>query len=142
MVRRMLTIARPTVLLPQPDSPTKPSVSPCSSANVTPSTAFTSAVLRLRTPPTTGKLTRNWSISRIFTASPSSRVHQMAAHPMSRRYLDDGRLDLGASFEPLFAAGLEFASGGQIENARNIPGNCREPLPPVAIHGRNRGQQA
>src|SRR6202167_2083678 len=128
MVRRMLTIARPTVLLPQPDSPTRPSVSPCSSANVTPSTAFTSAVFRLRTPPTTGKLTRNWSISRIFmdskifTASPSSRVHQMAAHPMSGRYLDEGRLDLGATFEPLFAAGFEFASGGQIENAGNIPG--------------------
>ena len=38
-------MARPTVVFPQPDSPTRPSVSPRSSVNETPSTARTSAVL-------------------------------------------------------------------------------------------------
>src|SRR5258705_11822720 len=41
-------IARPVVLLPQPDSPTSPSVSPRSISNVTPSTAWTSPTWRWR----------------------------------------------------------------------------------------------
>ena len=45
-LRRM--IARPVVLLPQPDSPTSPSVSPRSISNVTPSTAWTSPTWRCR----------------------------------------------------------------------------------------------
>ena len=65
----MLTIARPTVLLPHPDSPTNPSVSPWLSSKLTPSTAFTSAILRAKTPPTTGKRTRRSWISRSFSIS-------------------------------------------------------------------------
>src|SRR6186997_1270061 len=41
-------IARPVVLLPQPDSPTRPRVSPRSISNVTPSTAWTSPTWRWR----------------------------------------------------------------------------------------------
>src|SRR6476646_7358180 len=41
-------IARPVVLLPQPDSPTSPRVSPRSISNVTPSTAWTSPTWRCR----------------------------------------------------------------------------------------------
>src|SRR6186997_424940 len=48
-LRRM--IARPVVLLPQPDSPTSPRVSPRSISNVTPSTACTSPTWRCRMMP-------------------------------------------------------------------------------------------
>src|SRR5438128_9433004 len=46
---------RPTVVFPDPDSPTRPSVSPRETANRTPATALTSATTRARTPRFTGK---------------------------------------------------------------------------------------
>ena len=47
---------RPSVVLPQPLSPTSPNVSPRLTSNVTPSTAFTSAILRWKMmPEVTGK---------------------------------------------------------------------------------------
>ena len=52
-----LTIARPSVVFPQPLSPTSPSVSPGSIAKLTPSTALTWAQTRLNNPCLTGKWT-------------------------------------------------------------------------------------
>ena len=46
---------RPTVVLPQPLSPTSPSVLPASIVNVTPSTAFTCPMVRLNRPALMGK---------------------------------------------------------------------------------------
>ena len=46
----MRRIASPVVDLPQPLSPTSPSVSPCRSAKLTPSTALTVAVWRRSRP--------------------------------------------------------------------------------------------
>ena len=52
--RRRNTL-RPVVDLPQPDSPTKPRVSPWNTSNETPSTAFTSPMCRLiNVPPRIG----------------------------------------------------------------------------------------
>ena len=48
-------IVRPMVVLPQPDSPTRPSVSPWRTVKLTPSTAFTQAVTFCNTPERTGK---------------------------------------------------------------------------------------
>ena len=48
-------IRRPTVDLPQPDSPTRHSVSPGAMLSVTPSTALTTATVRRSTPLSTGK---------------------------------------------------------------------------------------
>ena len=45
-----LRMVRPTVVLPQPDSPTRPSVSPAAIVNETSSTAFTIAFLDERKP--------------------------------------------------------------------------------------------
>src|SRR2546427_11350075 len=50
--RRM--IVRPSVDLPQPDSPTRPRVSPALISRSTPSTARTWATVRCRTPEATG----------------------------------------------------------------------------------------
>src|SRR3972149_552088 len=47
-MRRRTT--RPTVVLPHPDSPTRPSVSPRRTSNVTPSTALTQPTVRWRMP--------------------------------------------------------------------------------------------
>src|SRR5438045_555508 len=48
-------IVRPVVDLPQPDSPTRPSVSPGCMSNVTSSTACTRATSREKSPPRMGK---------------------------------------------------------------------------------------
>ena len=48
-------IVRPSVDLPQPDSPTTPSVSPSSTVRLTPSTALTSPLRRASSPSSTGK---------------------------------------------------------------------------------------
>src|SRR5437764_3900700 len=62
--RRMV---RPTVVLPQPDSPTRPRVSPGLMAKLTSSTACTQATTRCSKPPRTGKyLTRFLTSTRLW----------------------------------------------------------------------------
>src|SRR3712207_7365833 len=50
-----LTRVRPVVVLPQPDSPTRPRVSPAESVKLTPSTAYTVPTCLRVTPPRIGK---------------------------------------------------------------------------------------
>src|SRR5579859_3969116 len=59
-------IVRPTVVLPQPLSPTSPSVSPCLMVKLTFSTACTQATVRCSRPPRTGKY-----LTRFFTSTRS-----------------------------------------------------------------------
>src|SRR5215210_755515 len=57
---------RPSVVLPQPDSPTRPRVSPRRTKKLTSSTALTQATVRCRRPPFTGKyLTRRSTSSSV-----------------------------------------------------------------------------
>ncbi len=49
------SISRPTVVLPEPDSPTRPSVSPWRISKLTPDTACTLATTLFRIPPRMGK---------------------------------------------------------------------------------------
>ena len=58
----------PTVDLPQPDSPTRPSVSPAPMAKLTPSTALTTPPRRCSSPPRTGKCLTRPSTSRLAGA--------------------------------------------------------------------------
>src|SRR6187431_934965 len=114
----MFTIARPTVVLPLPDSPTRPSVSPWSSVKDTPSTARTSPVLRSSTPPNIGNLTFRFFTSRmggIFFVRDSV---QMASDEVTRRPLDQGGLDVRTGFESIGASRGELAACRQIENVR------------------------
>ena len=62
--------ARPVVDLPQPLSPTRPRVSPFSTAKLTPSTAYTVPVWRLRTPDLIGKCFLRSRTSRRLTTPP------------------------------------------------------------------------
>ena len=64
----------PMVDLPQPDSPTSPSVSPLAIAKLTPSTAFTSPTRRCSSPPWIGKCFTRLSTSR------TGRAHAAAPH--------------------------------------------------------------
>src|SRR5262249_46795311 len=58
-----LTISRAVVDLPQPDSPTMPSVSPRLTVRLTPSTACTTPFVREKTPCLTGKYFVRFSTS-------------------------------------------------------------------------------
>src|SRR5262245_2482625 len=65
------------VVLPQPDSPIRPSVSPAAMEKLTPSTAFTQPVLRLRIAPVpTGKYLRKLSSS-----SSGAVMHHRCSEP-------------------------------------------------------------
>ena len=64
--------SRPVVVLPQPDSPTRDSVSPLRTAKSRPSTACTAPALRRNRPLRTGKYLRNpvtWSRSSVIVSS-------------------------------------------------------------------------
>ena len=66
---------RPVVVLPQPDSPTRPSVSPRRIEKLTPSTALTTAGLPPRRPPP--------PIGKCLTRSRTSRIVSLTLDPLS-----------------------------------------------------------
>src|SRR5687768_7970645 len=125
MARRMLIIARPTVVLPLPDSPTRPSVSPLFTVNDTPLTACTSPCLRRSRPPKTGNLTCRFLTSRIggMPASLKRRRREggfvgdsveMAPDKVAGSPLYECGLDVGAGLEAIGAAGRELAAFRQV----------------------------
>src|SRR5436190_12476350 len=134
-------MARPTVVLPLPDSPTRPSVSPCSRVNDTPATACTSLFLRSSTPPNTGNLTSRFLTSRMVGMFVGDSV-QVAAHEMSGRALDEPRLDIGARLESIGAARGEFAAGRQIENVGHRAGDGGHALRLIAVDAGQPSDQA
>src|SRR4051794_9421992 len=89
-------IVRPNVVLPQPDSPTSPSVSPRRIWTLTPSTAWTWPIVRRRKPPRIGKyflrfVTSTRTSSPDVARRPSSRdgVASAATCPPPGRSTDD-----------------------------------------------------
>ena len=80
-----LSTARPTVDLPQPDSPTRPSVSPCATEKLTPSTARTSPALRPKTPLRIGKCFTRSRTSRLGRAAPAAGLAPLMAPPSPPR---------------------------------------------------------
>ena len=73
-----LMIVRPSVVFPQPDSPTMPSVSPCRTLRSTPSTARTCPTVCLKTPALIGKCLTRPSTRRI--SSPFADAHGWRRH--------------------------------------------------------------
>ena len=85
------TSVRPSVDLPQPDSPTSPSVSPSRTAKLTSSTACTRATSRCRTPFRIGKYFLTWRTSRsgpCVLTPPPPRRRRSSRHDASRLYVD------------------------------------------------------
>src|SRR5437867_6050701 len=126
MRRRM---QRPVVDLPQPDSPTRPSVSPALMSKETPSTAWTRATSRENRPPLMGKclirfLTRRRGSGMalvLFSVEPAgdsvARAH----------FFEDGVLVL-ADGHGVGATRLELAALGEVQEARHDAGDGLEPL--------------
>src|SRR5688572_17865130 len=137
----MLTMERPTVILPLPDSPTSPSVSPCPRTNETPSTAWTSPVLRSSKPPCTGNLTCRSLTSRIGGMFVGDSV-EVAANEVPGRPLHQGRLDVRARLEAIRASGRELATDGQIKDVGDRARDGCQPLGPLAVDSRQRSEQA
>src|SRR5438105_2641597 len=82
-MRRMM--ARPRVVLPQPLSPTSPTVSPAATVRLTSSTALTYARTRLNRPCFTGKWTLRFLTSSRFTRADQSGVIRVQGFLRSRQ---------------------------------------------------------
>ena len=147
------SMRRAVVLLPQPVSPTMPSVSPRRTSSETPSTAWTAPSPRPRTPRDSGKcLTR----SRISTRL-SGRAHRRAARPRrapprgacrraarataraaarspagmrpragARPAPLERRLDRRGGWAHVRAARMKRAAGRQVDEARRLPRDRHE----------------
>ena len=133
--------ARLTVVLPQPDSPTRPSVSPAESVRLTPSTARTAPIVRRRTLLRIGKCTCRSSMARSGVRSAAARGACGARRCKDRRrhgllfgeVAGDGVLALDGPRGGIFrrAAG---SPGGQ---TRSADGTSSPPaMPTVSAAGR------
>src|ERR1700744_1473367 len=75
----MPTISLPSVVLPQPDSPTSPSASPTSTCRFTPDTALTELTLRWRIAPAVTGYSRTPSTDRALLRRRRRTVHRVPA---------------------------------------------------------------
>src|SRR5688500_19579091 len=135
-------MARPTVVFPQPDSPTRPIVSPLRSVNDTPSTARTSLFFRGMMPPKTGKRTFRSCTSRMTSEVSMAVVVKVAADPMIGRGFDQRWFDAGAGLEPLGATRGELAADRKVVDVGNRARNRRQPFRPRPVHPRQRSEQS
>src|SRR5690348_7858571 len=125
-----LIAVRPSVDLPQPDSPTSPRVSPVLISRSTPSTACTYPTVRCRTPEATGNQTFRSVIETSGSAAVHARVSVLTAVSTTLELhtglRDPARGTLGvadrqqfrrvarAALDPEGAAGMERATRGQV----------------------------
>src|SRR5262245_52516900 len=123
------------VVLPQPDSPMRPSVSPDPIAKSTPSTAFTEAVSRERSPRRTGKCFFSPRTSR----TGGAMFQKPAACDAAVGKLEVGRLRGRAALHGLATARMEGAPGRKAREVRRLPGDRVERL--LAAELRHRAQE-
>src|SRR4029453_6198386 len=117
-----LTIMRAAVDLPQPDSPTIPSVSPGKTENDMPSTANTEPCRRPNSPPRTGKCLTRSMTSRMGSTSAIGDLPRTLGMPAGREVV--GRLLLeGRRWRPAALFGGERAARGK-GAARNVLAQC------------------
>src|SRR5438105_12062925 len=134
-MRRMM--ARPRVVLPQPLSPTSPTVSPAATVRLTSSTALTYARTRLNRPCFTGKWTLRFLTSSRFTRADQSGVIRVQGFlrsrqrsipvkttpPMIRLHFHKFRQFLWAVTARFRAAGVKAAARRKCAEIRNVSGN-------------------
>src|ERR687891_1798282 len=141
-----LRIVRPKVDLPQPDSPTMPSVSPASTVRLTPSTALSTLLLREKSPSPTGKCFLRFRTSnrlivllRILQSDVGIQIScllplsgpesafrvfipspwKIACHPVARLLFQQLRFSLRADGLSFGATIAKAAPARQIERARH-----------------------
>ena len=145
-------IARPTVDLPHPDSPTRPSVSPRPIESVTPSTALTSPTWRSRTSPLLiGNQTRSSSTldEHVAHATPSrARCHASAGTGLTHRaswpvlHRAERRHVVQALVDHVAAARRERTRGGRAEHVARRAFDRLELRATCRVETRNALQQA
>src|SRR5260221_6451643 len=116
-------MALPSVVLPEPDSPTKPSTSPSPTAKVTPSTAGSRA----------GSPARRWRLAKATTRSSISirggrSAMVNAPHAMIGGDMVHAWRRCPARFVGLAAARREDAALRQAADARHLAGDLAQPL--------------
>ena len=126
-------ISRPTVVLPHPDSPTSPKVSPLRITNPTPDTALTVPTERRNTPPprTGNSFTRR-------SARKISLCVDERSGPLGRRLAPGGRTATGTGEEP-WETGME---AGEAVDARCVGHGLHRRLLGPALVGRRTGSAA
>src|SRR5689334_676189 len=120
---------RPVVVLPQPDSPTRPSVSPRPISKLTPSTALTTAGRPPKSPPPTSKCFTRFSTRRIGSGvlmrsggSRGGRV-KLAGEPAGREVIGRDRLEPGLVLAaPIDGEGAPGREGAAHRQAREVGG--------------------
>src|SRR5205085_7020625 len=122
-------IARPSVVLPQPLSPTRPTVSPGLMKRLTSSTARTKSLARLKTPCFTGKRTLRLRTSRRFMGwfrtgrVLSFAVPVRAARGATRDNFPQHRRINGAVGLGLRATGMKAAAPREASRLRDVAGD-------------------
>ena len=150
--------SRPVVVLPQPDSPTIPKVSPAATLRSSPSTARTVPTERRRTPRRTGKCfsrpvtdssgsaLTGGARSRRSTAPGARRGRggRRRGGPRRRPSVSDGTWVAAqpAGARLVRAAGVERAPGRDVDQARRRTLHGREAVAPVAVQARHGAEQA
>src|SRR5262249_10384503 len=133
---------RPTVDLPQPDSPTSPSVSPASIVKLTPSTANTVPAARCSSPLRMGKcfLRSRTSSTVSGIAVPVKLVRTPAGGPMAGAFFFVRGILRAAAGLGVRAARRKHAARREIAERRHGPRNFLQPLDHAGIFPAHRGQ--
>src|SRR5208282_174020 len=138
------SIRRPSVDLPEPDSPTRPNVSPRRISRLTPATAFKVSFVRESSP----SLPAGNSFQRSSTRRSGSVIGAAAIFSdaeagdmMTWRFHFQGWIGCGASGYRKRAARMKPASARRPERARYRSGNRLQAMARRAIDARNRCQQ-
>src|SRR2546425_624918 len=144
--------SRPNVVLPHPLSPTSATVSPRRITRSTPSTAWTVAMARWRSPPLTAKCflrpraARRISLRSLLGGGTRALLRvQMAGDSPIRTVGEELRFLHTTSIESEFATRVEAASGRRRQQIRNDPGYRRERrsrLEALALRRNDRLQEA
>src|SRR5688572_23729529 len=137
-------MAKPVVLLPQPDSPTRPKVSPRRTSNDTPSTAFTLPTWRRMTAPAiTGKWTLRSLTSRTVSGADigAELGMKMTGREMIGSASDQHRA-LAADVGSAPAARREGAARRQVGEVGWRALDRHEPRARFLVEARHRGHQA
>src|SRR5260221_2888331 len=149
---------RPSVDFPQPDSPTRPSVSPFLMSRSTPSTACTCAVVRCRTPDATGthflspRTDTSGSAAVQARCSSSARARSdmwklgpglsdPACRTLRIAYRLQGWVVARAPINPKGAAWMKRASGRRVYQVGRRPFDRLERFPPICVEARDRPQE-
>src|SRR5688500_2899648 len=138
-------IVRPAVVLPEPLSPTSPSVSPCKMCRLMPSTALTVPAPRPRKPCRSAKC-----FLRFFTSSNTRRSSgiqflrfiQKAANSMLIVQVGDSRhVHFAAARDHLTAAWMEWTPAGALERTGDRALDRDQALPRSLAQARHRPQE-